>query len=449
MIAAATAATGCIEDGFETSPSAQPAFSTDTLKLGEQFADEPSPTFAMKIYNRHGKQLNLQSVRMRSGKHFRINVDGMSGTAFANVEIRPNDSIYVFVETTLPSTGLIGPQDVTDYIDVVTNGVSRSVVVMAQSTDVVRLKRAALSADMTLTAERPYLIYDTLSVSPGVTLTIEPGARLLFHDKAAMVVHGILRSSGTAEAPVTMRGDRTGSVVADISFEVMSNQWEGIRFAKGSAGNEMSHTDIANTCQGLRLDSLADLSMTNCRVTNSGTVLITADAATMTAAGCELSNAADAIILLSGGKYRLDRCTLANWYLFSFPSMAIVQIQDPQTTELDITNSIIYGRGIPAGFGPMDDGEEITSLPIYFRRCMFRYGGEDDENFIGCIWDTDPMLQYSLTEYTFPYTPLPDSPAIDAADPALDLPQLPAADMRGNPRGATLGAYGATDESEN
>ena len=107
MIAAATAATGCIEDGFETSPSAQPAFSTDTLKLGEQFADEPSPTFAMKIYNRHGKQLNLQSVRMRSGKHFRINVDGMSGTAFANVEIRPNDSIYVFVETTLPSTGLI------------------------------------------------------------------------------------------------------------------------------------------------------------------------------------------------------------------------------------------------------------------------------------------------------------------------------------------------------
>ena len=99
-----------------------------------------------------------------------------------------------FVETTLPSTGLIGPQDVTDYIDVVTNGVSRSVVVTAQSTDVVRLKRAALSADMTLTAERPYLIYDTLSVSPGVTLTIEPGARLLFHDKAAMVVHGILRS---------------------------------------------------------------------------------------------------------------------------------------------------------------------------------------------------------------------------------------------------------------
>ena len=51
----------------------------------------------------------------------------------------------------------------------------------------------------------------------------------------------------------------------------MSNQWEGIRFAKGSAGNEMSHTDIANTCQGLRLDSLANLSMTNCRVTNSGT----------------------------------------------------------------------------------------------------------------------------------------------------------------------------------
>ena len=98
----------CIEDGFDTRPSAQPTFSVEELDMGVQFTENPSPTAMLMVYNRNSKQINLSDIRLREGKHFRINVDGRSGREFADVEIRPNDSIYVFVECTLrgPPRGL-------------------------------------------------------------------------------------------------------------------------------------------------------------------------------------------------------------------------------------------------------------------------------------------------------------------------------------------------------
>ncbi len=439
--------TACIEDGFDNSPSSQPRFSTDTLDLGLQFEGRPSPTYAMTIHNPCSKQLRLSSVRLRSGEMFRINVDGASASEFTDVEIRPKDSIYVFVEATFPPSGLIGENLHTDYIDVVTNGVTSSVAVTARSVDGIELKGFEVDGDVTFTADRPYLVTDTLRVVAGATLTLAPGTSLLFHDRAAMVVEGVLRAEGSVQAPVVMRGDRTGSVVADISYDVMSNQWEGVRFAEGSRGNMLSHVSIVNTCQGVALDSLADITLINCRLANSGSVLLTAsDSTAVTAVGCELSNARDALALLAGGNFRFDRCTLANWYLFSYPSLAIVEMPDPAAVRLDITNSVIYGRGAPVGFG-VAEADEVLLLPIYFRNCMFAVGGEDDDNFQSCIWETDPMLDYSLTDYLFPYTPLADSPVLDAADPALDHPLLPQADPRGVARGLTLGAYSADSSS--
>lgn len=441
---------GCIEDGFETSPSSQPRFSVDTLSLGVQFAGRPSPTYSFTIRNPHSRQLCLSSVRLRSGERFRIGVDGASGREFTDVEIRAHDSIYVFVEGTFPASGLLGEQTVEDVIDVVTNGVTRSVVVSARCVDGVELRGATIDADTRLTADRPYLVTDTLRVARGATLTLDPGTSLLFHDRAALVVEGSLRSEGRADAPVTMRGDRTGNVVADISFEVMSNQWEGVRFAQDSRGNTLSHTHVINTCQGVALDSLSELTVINSRITNSGSVLIEARAATLTVVGSELSNARDALALLHSGSFLIDRSTLANWYLFSYPSLAIVQFTEPDSVaSFRAVNTIIYGRGVPVGFGGADP-EALLGMPIVFSRCMFAVEGEDDANFADCLWDQDPELDFSLTDYVFPYTPLPESPALGAADPALDTPLLPAADMRGRLRGTVLGAYAPdADNSSN
>ncbi|MDE6764735.1 MAG: hypothetical protein K2J52_00325, partial [Duncaniella sp.] len=95
----------CIEDGFDTSPSSQPIFSVDTLDMGVHFTSQPTPTRRFTVHNRHDKLLSISDISLRDNGSdiFRINVDGFAGTEFHNVEIRPNDSIFVFVEAPLPA----------------------------------------------------------------------------------------------------------------------------------------------------------------------------------------------------------------------------------------------------------------------------------------------------------------------------------------------------------
>lgn len=433
------ALSGCIVDSFDTSPSAQPTFSTsaDGLDMGLFFADMPSPTSNLRIHNHNSKLISLSEVRMRSGEYFRINVDGRTGRVFNDVDIRPNDSVYVFVECTLPVPEEAEPVEFSDWLDVTTNGVTKSVRICARSQRVNRLDGVTLDGDFTISAEVPTLVYDTLRVAPGVRLTVEPGARLHFHDGAALIVDGTLLCEGTAEAPIELSGDRTNNVVADISFEVMSNQWEGVRFTSVSRGNRMAYTSVINTCQGVAVDSLADLTLLNSRLHNSGgRQLAAADSTTVTALGCEISNAASALLHLGAGTFVFDRCTIANWYLFKWPDEEIVVLADAEATSADFANCIIYGRD-----AAISDYENPEEVDIWFRRCLFKVKGNDDERYLACLWETDPLLDYSLTEYTFSYLPAPDSPALDAADGELDHPLLPAVDRHGRQRGQVLGAY--------
>lgn len=433
------ALSGCIVDSFDTSPSAQPTFSTsaDGLDMGLFFANTPSPTSNLRILNRNSKLISLSEVRMRSGEYFRINVDGQTGRVFSDVDIRPNDSVYVFIECTLPEPTEAEPVEYADWLDVTTNGVTRSVRVSARSQRVNRLDGVWLGEDFTISAEVPTLVSDTLRVGPGVRLTVEPGARLLFHDGAALVVDGTLLCDGTPEAPIEFSGDRTNNVVADISYEVMSNQWEGVRFTSSSRGNRLAHTSVINTCRGVAVDSLADLTLLNSRLYNSGgRQLVAADSTTVVALGCEISNAASALVHLGAGNFVFDRCTIANWYLFKWPDEEIIVLAAPETMTADFANCIIYGRD--TAISDYDNPEEVN---VWFRRCLFSSKGSDDARYQSCLWETDPLLSYSLTEYTFSYLPAPDSPALGAANSDLDHPLLPAADRHGRPRLQTLGAY--------
>ena len=224
IIAATLAAAGflssCIEDGFTTSASDQPVFSTDTVDLGDLFTLGASPTSRFTVYNRHDKGIVLESVRFTDNpdRIFRLNVDGMTGREFHGVEVRANDSIFVFVEATLPENGSDLPVECFAHLEFKVNGVTSTVAVRANGQDVTRLRGDyRVTADQTLSATKPYQIFDSIVVDAGARLTIPAGARLYFHDKARMVIHGTLAVEGTADAPVTFTGDRSGVVAADIT----------------------------------------------------------------------------------------------------------------------------------------------------------------------------------------------------------------------------------------
>lgn len=441
----------CIEDGVDTSPSAQPAFSCDTLDIGEVFTDELTVTSRMTVYNRNSKGINISRIAL-SGDNaslFRINVDGMSGRDFNNVEIRAKDSIFVLVEALLPPNGVDKPVKIDASLDFTTNGLTQSVVVAAKGQDVVRLAAVEITENTRFSGGKPYRVADSIVVREGATLTLDAGTRLLFRDKARLVVYGRVVASGTPEQPVTLTGDRTGEVLTGVSFEIMSRQWGGVEIMPQSSGNELNHTVVSNTTYGVIVSGDADkaddvkLRLTNCRLRNSGQYVLAADMASVDARGCEFAEAGWGLVALSGGSHRFDQCTLSNHYLFSAISEAAWNIasSDEVETALRATNCITWGLGkelLP---------KDIAGIPVVFERCLFMSAGEDDENFVNCIWDADPLFYTVRNEYLFDYRLKPESPAIGAADLSLSSDPL-AVDFYGVERKGDLGAYAFVEPQE-
>ncbi|MDE6490076.1 MAG: hypothetical protein K2L49_02830, partial [Muribaculaceae bacterium] len=269
--------------------------------------------------------------------------------------------------------------------------------------------------------------------------------QLYFHDKAQLRVHGTLSSEGTVDRPVVMRGDRQGTMAGKITYEIMPNQWHGMIFFPESSGNTMTYTIVDNTAEGVTATG-TDLTLTGCRLHNSGAGVLTATDTDITATATQLTNASGSVVSVTGGNTVLNRCTIANYYLFAIPRGLLVEILDSSQDDgrdpvsVTVTNSILTGRG-----GTLDD-KNFKDRDIKFIRCLFQIKGTNADNFVDCIWESDPMLDFDIENYTFDYSPSADSPAIEAADPQLDHPGLPAIDAHGNPIGLTIGAYGpATD----
>lgn len=453
------ALTGCIEDGFSSSASDQPTFSVDTLQMGTIFTEQPSTTHRFTVYNRASKSISISNVALSGANAgmFRLNVDGFSGREFSNVEIRANDSIYVFVEATIPPNGQSVPVEVTASLDFLTNGVTRSVTIAAQGRDVNRISTLIVEADTRFEAGRPYQIMDSIVVAPGATLTVDPGAELLFHDGAMMVVRGTLKAVGEPGKEITFAGDRTGFVAADIPFDIMSRQWIGLFFTNTSADNELSYAHVCNTWQGVTVDGAfsprpVELKMVNSRLRNSGGLALEVYHANIKAYGCEFAEGADGVVYLQGGDHVFNQCTLANYYLFTALGGEILQFShideasdDTSTlpyTKADFSNTIIYGLGTDLSHG------DLSGTDIFLRRCLLKSAGSDDDNFLNCLWDTDPGFLTVREDYFFDYRLHDDSPALGAADPALVAPEA-AIDRYGIPRGESpaLGAY--SQQAEN
>lgn len=446
--------TSCIDDDFSTSSTDVLTFSTDTLSFDTVFTDLGTPTARLKVYNRAKKSINISSISMREATScFSMNVDGQSGRDFHDVEIRGGDSIFIFVECKLPTSAQNKPQLTEDAIVFLTNGVTQQVQLEAWGQNVHRLRGQTLRQDTRLTAEIPYIVFDSLVVDPGVTLTVEPGAQLLFHDKAELVVYGTLNAVGERGKMIDMRGDRLDNVLPDVAYDIMAGQWHGIYIAPESYGNRLEFVDMRSTVAGLQLDSCADASrsklyMLNSWLHNSQNSVLTANNAKLEAYGCCFSEAASHVVAFSGGDLTFDQCTFANNYLFAVPYASIVGLyhclpveNDPDTRPLmkaEFRNSIIYGMG-----GELNEGD-LTGSQVFFRYVLLGSEGQNDDNFLNCIWGEDPLFYTVREDYIFNYRVRPDSPAIKAGNAAFVQPFFQY-DMYGvNRLGAgapTLGAF--------
>src|SRR5690625_3811340 len=89
---------------FETEiSSGNLEFSKDTVYLDTVFTNIGSSTYNLKVYNRSKKDIHIPSIRLGKGElsNYRLNVDGIPGKDFTDVTLLANDSLFIFIETTL------------------------------------------------------------------------------------------------------------------------------------------------------------------------------------------------------------------------------------------------------------------------------------------------------------------------------------------------------------
>ena len=452
LLALTTLFGSCIEDGFTTSSSDVLAFSKDTVAFDTVITLQGTATKQMVVYNNSPKQILISSIKvagLASKGHFHLNVDGIRGDEFQNVEIRGNDSIFIFIEAYLDEMEKDEPTLLEDRLEFVTNGVPQSVVLSAWGQDVVTLSGDTISRSMHFTANKPYLIYDTVYVPARTTITLDPGATLLFHDKAAMRCAGRMLANGTVDAPVTFRGDRLDHVVGSTSFDVMSGQWGGIIFTPPTMGNVLKHVIMKGSTIGMHCSAYdttqCALKLINCVLTNSASTCLATAACYVQAIGTEFSDAAEEVAYFAGGKVMMSQCTFTNNYLFKVPSFPILNIFDVEYTDgtigkirANFDNCILYGLSSEINEGNLDN------FDVYLRYCLFKSDGHDDDHFINCIWGADPQFLTVRDEHFFDYRLGNESDAIGKGNPAL-CPQEARYDRYGNDRlarGAVdLGAY--------
>ena len=89
IIALITIVSSCRKD-FSTVPSfGNLEFSRDTVFLDTIFTNIGSATYNLRVYNRSDKAITVPEIRLENGatSNYRLNVDGVPGKMFQDVEI--------------------------------------------------------------------------------------------------------------------------------------------------------------------------------------------------------------------------------------------------------------------------------------------------------------------------------------------------------------------------
>lgn len=449
--AALIASGGCISDDYSHSPSDLLEFSTTSLCFDTVFTDVGTPTARLKVYNRNKKSLLISRIAFnKPTSDFRLNVDGVSGTSFSDVEIRAGDSIFIFVECFISPNTDSEPFKVSNQLGFLTNGVEQSVEVLAWGQNVTRLRNILVESDMTLTAERPYVIFDSLTVAPGATLRIEPGAKILFHDKGRLAINGRLEAIGTPEKHIDLRGDRLDDVLPDTPYDILAGQWLGIDIAPGSYDNRLEYVNMRSTVYGLRIHPGSDdgqrlkLRTVNSWLHNSQETVFTAQDCRTESYGVCFSEAAQAVVSLTGGIHDFSQCTIANNYLFTYPQepmLTLAGLREEENSESALM-SARFGNCIFYGLAPDLTPGDLTNTDVFLEWTSLRSAGTDDDNFINCFWGVDPLFLTVRDKYIFDYRLRTDSPVGACGNPQLTNP-LTHTDMYGVERTETpsLGAF--------
>ncbi len=436
----------CRKD-FEFSPSTGSLeFSRDTVYLDTVFTNIGSSTYNLKVYNKSDDDIVIPSLGLAGGEasNYRLSVDGISGKRFEDIELLAEDSLFIFIESTIDInnfTNLDGTYLYTDQIEFDSGSNLQKVELVTLVQDAVFIfpdrdnttkvietlildidgemvetelqGRELLPTELTFTNEKPYVVYGFATVPNGETLTIEAGARLHFHENS-----GIIVSNGASinvngaysndrdlmENEVIFEGDRL-----EPNFSDVPGQWGTIWLLDGSINNTINYATIKNATIGVLSDGNPDestnkLNITNTQIYNSSSFGILGRNTSISGENVVINNSGlSSFAGTIGGKYNFTHSTIANYWdagFRQFPSVLlnnfIVDENNVATladlTEANFNNCIIYGNDNPEIL--LDEVEDdAVVFNFKFTNCLIRFD-DNSNNFSGANYDFDDTSKY-------------------------------------------------------
>ena len=429
------------DESLTTTEGTMLTFSRDTVQFDTVFTTVGSTTQWLRVYNPQRNAVNIASISLggeQGASPYRMVVNGEPGTEFQDVILRGGDSLLVLIEVTIDPQNDDLPFIVEDSIVFSTSGGVQTVRLEAWGQDAFFLKSAFVVENTFFSAERPYVVCDSLWVLPSVTLTLAAGTRLYFNDGASLLVGGTLRTEGFPGAPVLFQHVRN-----DEGYENAPGQWQGIAFGTESKDNLLESAIIRNANTGVFInspdnDTIPDITLANTIIENMSGYGLLALNADIDAYNCLINNCALGLIYSFGASYnRLVHCTLVNentsftrdesqfalWFddTLSTPGLS-------QNYRVEIINSIIWGD--------LDNELRIVPRrPGFEREIAYNLIKSLDKSLVPNLFNEVPSF---VDPFFYDYSLDASSPAIDAG-----VPTEIRSDLLGRPRGIVpdLGAY--------
>jgi hypothetical protein len=401
-------AAGCRDRELNESPDFRLSFSTDTVVFDTVFTTVGSATRILKVYNRGKAPVRISRIVLQNDPNnsYRINVDGLPGTAFADVEILGRDSMFIFVEVTVqPNQDQLYPF-VDGAIRFEINGNAQQVKLVSWGWDAIfyyptvfptnGLPRYTLidnsnpTATVTWTPDKPIVVYGYVVVDSLQTLIVQAGTQVFFHQSSGLWVYrnGNIQVNGTPDMPVVFQGDRL-----EPFYQEQPGQWDRIWINEGSTDNVFRNAIIKNSFIGLQAETLPfsynidaptsanKLQLENVVIRNNSIACIFSRNYRIHGVNVLASRAGQYVMAgTGGGEYRFDHCTFANNWNLSIrqtPSLFITNLVQVSATTVQVRpvvnsrfrNCILTGNGVNEF--ALDFNEQVPA-DIQFTHCLLR-----------------------------------------------------------------------------
>ncbi|WP_299012267.1 hypothetical protein [uncultured Polaribacter sp.] len=413
------AMSSCRKDFSTTFSSGSLEFSRDTVFLDTIFTNIGSATYNLKVYNRSNNAITIPTIALEKGNasRYRLNVDGIPGKDFSEIDILAKDSLFIFVETTVDVAAantllytdriLFDSGDQQQSVDLVTLVEDANFIFPGRDPISMKIDSLTLGGipttiqgrflddtELTFSNNKPTVIYGYAAVPANKTLTINAGARIHFHDNSGLIIDSkaSLRVNGTLSEKVIFEGDRL-----ENNFNNVPGQWGAIWMRAGSLENEIKHAQIKNGVIGILVDSIGSittptLKLENTEIYNHANFGILARETNIEAHNVVVGAAGQASLAATiGGTYNFTHSTFANFWNNGIRPLPAVLVNNffvfndengqeiTETRDLkaaNFTNCIFDGNNnIEFLVDRVDDGKAFNYT---IENCMIQFNDTND-----------------------------------------------------------------------